>query len=129
MQFVKQSLELPVRNNDIHTSEGTPCRRHSELLPQNFRGIFAGSSGCGKTNALLSLIESENELSFENIYIYSKTLDQDKYKYLIEVLRTIKDLGVFTFITLQQNIIDPSQMRKNSLVVFDDIITDSQLNK
>lgn len=54
----------------------------------------------GKTNVLLSLIADKNGLEFENIYLYCKTLDQDKYKYLAEVLKPIKDLGFYTFTLL-----------------------------
>lgn len=129
MRFVKQSLAISVCNNDskICTS-GAMSKRHSDLLPNNVRCIIAGPSGCGKTNVLLSLIESENGLKFENIYIYCKTLDQDKYKYLDKVLSTIKDIGFYTF-SSSENVLDSSQMKKNSLVVFDDVINDSGINR
>lgn len=129
MRFVKHSLEIPVRNNDSRTcANNTTTKRHSELLPNNVRCIIAGPSGCGKTNVLLSLIESKNGLKFENIYIYCKTLDQDKYKYLSEILRPIKGVGFYTF-NSSEKILDPSEMKKNSLIVFDDVINDSQINK
>lgn len=129
MRFVKQTLEIPVRNNDNHTcADGSTPKRHSELLPNNVRCIIAGPSGCGKTNVLLSLIESENGLKFENVYIYCKTLDQDKYKYLAEILSAIKDIGFYAF-SSSQNVLSTSQMKKNSLVVFDDVINDSSINR
>lgn len=88
----------------------------------------SGRSGCGKTNVLISLIESEHALKFENLYLYSKTLDQNKYKYLCEMLRSIKEIGCYTFST-SQNIIEPNQMKKNSLIVFDDVINDRGINR
>lgn len=129
MRFDKQRLEIPVRNNDKHagTSASMP-KRHSDLLPNNVRCIIAGPSGCGKTNVLLTLIENANGLKFENIYIYCKTLDQDKYKYLSDILWSIKDIGFYTF-TSSENVLEPSQMKKNSLVVFDDVINDSGINR
>lgn len=129
MRFVKQKLEIPVRNMDRHTqiSDSTP-KRHSNLLPNYCRIIICGPSNSGKTNVLLSLIENVNGLKFENIYIYSKTLEQEKYKYLHEILKPIKGIGFFTF-SSSDNVIDASQMRKNSLVVFDDVINDSGINK
>lgn len=134
MRFVKQTLEIPVRNSDERTcangsnGSGKMSKRHSNLLPNNVRCIIAGPSGCGKTNVLLSLIESENGLKFENIYIYCKTLDQDKYKYLGEMLRPIKGIGFYTF-SSSENVLDPNQMKKNSLVIFDDVINDSGINR
>lgn len=129
MQFVKQSIEIPVRNNDDKTcaSENQP-KRHSDLFPNNVRCIIAGPSGCGKTNVLLSLILNENGLKFENLYLYCKTLDQEKYKYLSEVVRPINGVGFYTF-TSSQNVLDPSQMKKNSLIVFDDVINDNAINR
>ncbi|KAJ8874478.1 hypothetical protein PR048_025338 [Dryococelus australis] len=41
--------------------------------------IIAGPSGCGKTCVLLSLLEEENGLRFNTVYIYSKSLQQQKY--------------------------------------------------
>lgn len=129
MRFVKQKLEIPIRNSDIHTctSDNAP-KRHSELLPNNVRCIISGPSACGKTNVLLSLIESKNGLKFENLYLYCKTLDQDKYKYLNEILRPIQDIGFYTFDS-SEDVLDPSQMKKNSLIVFDDVINDSGINR
>lgn len=130
MRFVKQRIEIPVRNNDMRTctSSNTIPKRHSELLPNNVRCIIAGPSGCGKTNVLLSLIESANGLKFENIYIYCKTLDQDKYKYLSEILQPIKGVGFYTFAS-SEKVLDTSQMKKNSLIIFDDVINDSAINR
>lgn len=44
------------------------------------------------------------------------------------MLRSIKEIGCYTF-TGSDNIIEPNQMKKNSLVVFDDVINDRGINK
>lgn len=129
MRFAKQQIDIPVGNSDEHTSSKSMNRkRHSELLPNNLRCIIAGPSGCGKTNILISLIESEHGVKFENIYLYSRTLEQEKYKYLCQLLQPIKEIGCYTF-TSSDKIIEPNQMEKNSLIVFDDVINDSVINK
>lgn len=132
MQFDKQSIDIPVVNADERTSKNvsmTKTLRHSELLPNNVRCIIAGPSGCGKTNVLISLIESEHGLKFENVYLYSKTLNQNKYKYLCERnMRGIKEIGCYTF-SASHNVIDVNEMKKNSLIVFDDVINDHGINK
>lgn len=77
MRFVKQSIDIPVHNVDTSVSSSSDelhLRKHSALLPNTMRCIIAGPSNCGKTNLLISLIESENGLKFENIYIYSNLL-------------------------------------------------------
>lgn len=129
MQFTKQAIDIPVGNADEHTYENaTKLKRHSDLLPNNVRCIIAGPSGCGKTNVLISLIESEHGLKFENLYLYSKTLDQNKYQYLCEMLHSIKEIGCYTF-SASDVIIEPNQMEKNSLIVFDDVINDRGINR
>lgn len=129
MRFVKQAINIPIRNIDERTCKNaTKTIRHSALLPNNVRCIIAGPSGCGKTNVLISLIESEHGMKFENLYLYSKTLDQDKYKYLCELLQSIKEIGCYTF-SGSENAIEPNLMKKNSLIVFDDVINDREINK
>jgi len=54
---------------------------------------------CGKTNVLISLLESPQGVRFENMYIYSKSLQQPKYRYLKNLknlLAPIEEIGYFT---------------------------------
>lgn len=129
MRFVKQKIKIPVLNNDYNNRAiDKVAKRHNELLPNIMRCIISGPSSCGKTNVLLSLIESKNGLKFENIYIYCKTLDQEKYRYLSEILRPIKGIGFYTF-NSSENVLDPNHIKKNSLVIFDDVINDTGINR
>ena len=43
--------------------------------------LIIGSSGTGKTNALLNLINNQQDI--DKIYLYTKDPYEDKYKYLI----------------------------------------------
>ncbi|KYN29961.1 hypothetical protein ALC57_00577 [Trachymyrmex cornetzi] len=61
---------------------GAEKRKHGEMLPNTIRAIICGPSNCGKTNVLISLLESPNGVRFENVYVYSKSLQQPKYQYL-----------------------------------------------
>lgn len=122
MRFVKQRINIPVRNVDI-TPQDKKTKKHSELLPNSIRCIIAGPSNCGKTNLLISLLESEHGLKFENIYIYSKTLDQEKYEYLRKMLTGIKELGFHAF-SSSDKVIPPNEAKKNSIIIFDDVICD-----
>lgn len=131
MRFEKQPIEISVENNDLKTNannEKTVEKRHGSLLPSSIKMIITGGSGTGKTNSLLCLIKSENGIRFENIYIYSKTMEQDKYKYLEELIKPIKDIGFYKFDS-SETILKPSEIKKNSLVIFDDIVTNSEINK
>lgn len=128
MQFVKQRLSIPVRNVDDSIrgeKKNKKIIHHSPLLPNTIRSIICGRSNCGKTNALISLIENPNGLRFQNVYIYSRTLDQDKYKYLERLLTSIKGVGFYKFSSCEQ-VIQPEKAKRNSIFIFDDVVCDKQ---
>lgn len=76
---------------------------------------------------MISLIESENGIKFENLYLYSKTLEQDKYRYLRKILMPIKGVGFHTF-TSSEDVIAPHEAKRNSVFIFDDVICDKSQN-
>lgn len=127
MKFKKQSVKLPVINLDRLVGENITKRlkRHGSLLPDSIRGLFCGPSGCGKTNALISLITHANGLKFENIYVYSKSLNQPKYVFLEELLKPIKGIEYFKFHDREQ-VISPEHANPNSIMIFDDIACEKQ---
>ena len=124
------SLSLTIENLDSlccdqEDKEEDKYYRHGKLLPRTVRAIVAGPSGCGKTNLLLSLLFGENGLRFENIYIFSKTLYQPKYKFLNNVIKKIPEIEIFNY-TSNDEIIDPENAKVNSIFIFDDIVCDKQ---
>lgn len=122
MRFSKQSIDIPVSNGTAwDPAIKSETRRHSPLLPNTIRCIIAGPSNCGKTNLLVNLIISENGLKFENVYVYSKTLWQSKYKYLRELLGAIPEIGYFEF-SSSDELIEPTEAKANSIIIFDDVI-------
>ena len=48
-----------------------------------YRTLVTGPSGIGKTNALLNLIQQDNNI-IDKIYLYTKDLEEPKYQLLIE---------------------------------------------
>ena len=61
-------------------------KKHNEKWPyitdHPYRIIIIGGSGSEKTNALLNLINQQNDV--DNIYLYGKDLDKPKYEFLIK---------------------------------------------
>ena len=100
-------------------------RKHGNMLPITIRGIVCGPSNCGKTNVLISLIESPHGVRFENLYVYSKSLQQPKYEYLENLLTPIDGIGYFTF-SNNSDVIPPSKALPNSIFIFDDVTCDKQ---
>lgn len=118
---------LPILNLDGDQS-GSKVQRHGCNLPETVRAIICGPSGCGKTNALLSLIYHPNGVSFENVYLYSKSLYQPKYRQLEEVLNRVGYGVQYHPYSDNEAVIDPSEALENSLMIFDDVACEKQNN-
>ncbi|KYN36137.1 hypothetical protein ALC56_09512 [Trachymyrmex septentrionalis] len=61
MKFVLQPLTIRVTNCDAKSrmmEDSAEKRKHGGMLPSTIRAIICGSSNCGKTNVLISLLES-----------------------------------------------------------------------
>ena len=103
-----------------------------------YRILIIGSSGSGKTNALLNLINNQPDI--DKIYLYAKDPYEKKYQYLINKREEV-GLDHFnnpkTFIEysndmrdVYKNIEDYNLGRERKiLIVFDDMIADMINNK
>lgn len=94
---------------------------HAELFPNTVRSLVLWSSGCGKTKLIYFLLISENGFRFENIYIYSKTLEQPKYTLLKRIIDGIDGINIFTFLE-NDKVIAPEKVLPNSIFIMDDDI-------
>ena len=100
--------------------------------------MITGGSGSGKTNALLNLINEQNDI--DKIYLYARDLSEPKYEYLIKKredagIKHLNNPNAFiecsnTMDDVYENIdyYNPSSKR-NILIVFDDMIADIMTNK
>ncbi len=127
MDFKQTGIKLPVANFDSIVEKEERKKRHGDLLPSSIRAIITGPSGYGKTNSLLTLLTHPNGLRFENVYVYSKSLNQPKYQFLKELLEPIDGIQYFTF-SENEEVIAPENTLPNSIMVFDDISCEKQNN-
>lgn len=129
MRFKQQKAKLPVMNFDALAQRNVKGRgkRHGDLLPNSVRAVICGPSNCGKTNALLALITHPNGLRFENVYVYSKSLNQPKYQFLRRLLESTKSIGYFVF-NEHEEVIKPEDAHPNSIMIFDDVACEKQDN-
>ena len=128
MELKRQSIKLPVNNFDALTRNSNcseRLKRHGRLLPESIRAVFCGPSNCGKTNALLSLLTHPNGLRFDNVYLYSKSLNQPKYKFLEKVIGPIQGVQYLPF-SEHSLVISPDEACGNSIMIFDDISCEKQ---
>jgi len=128
LKLIPQAEKLPITEiyDDMNLiSEKEKQKKHGNLLPSSIRALFCGSSSCGKTNALMNLIYNPNGLSFENIYVYSKSLYQPKYRQLEQIVRMVPEIGYFPF-SDNEAVIPPEEAKENSLFIFDDVACEKQ---
>lgn len=119
MRLVKQMFSIPVENFDEYIGSGMSNKsKHGPLLPDSIRCIISGPSNSGKTNALFNLICDKNALMFENVYVFSKSLYQPKYKFLAKAMP--KEVGYYAYDD-NSSVIHPSTAKPNSIMIFDDI--------
>ena len=115
---------------------------HNEKWPyipdHPYRIIIIGGSGSGKTNALINLINEQNDI--DKMYLHAKDLSEPKYGYLI---KKREDVGIKhlnnpntyiecsnTMDDVYENIDDyNSGRRRKNVIVFDDMIADIMNNK
>jgi len=129
MQLIEQEKKLPITEVCLSGNSNKPeFRRHGDLLPQHVRLLCAGPSNCGKTCALLSLIYHKEGLSFENVYIFSKSLYQPKYEELEVVLKNIPEIGVFKYSSVE-SVPSLDEVKPNSIMIFDNIASEPGKNK
>lgn len=105
--------------------ESEDVRRHGPLFPKSIRAIICGPSGSGKTNILFSLLSEPNGLKFANVYVYSKSLYQPKYQLLEKAMALVPGMKYYSF-RENDDVIDPSEARENSIFIFDDVACDKQ---
>ena len=103
-----------------------------------YRILIIGGSGTGKTNALLNLINNQQDI--DKIYLYAKDPYEDKYQYLINKresvgLKHFNDPKAFVEYSNDMqdvykniNYYNPNKENK-ILIVFDDMIADMINNK
>ena len=126
MRIIKHTSQLPIENFDSFVGKGMSTeKRHGTLLPNTIRCIICGPSNCGKTNVLFNLLFDTNGLRFRNLYVFSKSLYQPKYKFLAKTMP--KEVGYFAFDENSQ-VPPPSDAKSNSIMIFDDIACEKHDN-
>ena len=122
---------------NLHSITNEKNKEHNEKWPyipdHSYRILIIGGSGSGKTNALLNLINEQNDI--DKIYLYARDLSEPKYEYLIKKredagIKHLNNPKAFvecsnTMDDVYENINDYNPIRKRKkVIIFDDIIAD-----
>ena len=111
--------------NYVDDNKNKKFKQRFEFMPNDtFRMLICGNSGSGKTNLLLHMLLSL--LCYDEIFLYAKNLDQEKYQILIdEMNKTSKELG-FDVMTISNDKIIPIKdlgyEDNQKIIIFDDYV-------
>ena len=108
------------------------------ILDNPYRILITGGSGSGKTNALLNLINKQEDI--DKIYLCAKGHYEAKYQYLIKKCENVglehfNDLKAFIEYSNDMQDVDENIDEYNidkehkTLIIFDDMIADKIYNK
>ena len=121
------------KNNKEHN------KKWPYILNHPYRVLIIGGSGSGETNALINLINEQNDI--DKIHLYARDLNVPKYEYLIKkrenvgIIKHLNNANAFiecsnTMHDVYENINDYNLKRRRKIViVFDDMVADIMTNK
>lgn len=124
MQFIKQSVTLPIKQIDKNVCDEN-YYKHCKLLPNSTRCIICGPSASGKTNLLMNILLHPNGLKFCNVYIFSKSFFQPKYKYLEQIICKVPQIKLYKF-NSNEDMPEAAEVQNNSVIIFDDVMCEPQ---
>ncbi|KAJ8873738.1 hypothetical protein PR048_024572 [Dryococelus australis] len=81
---------------------------------------------CNLISECICWRNSMNDLWFENVYLYSESLQQPKYQHLAQILWAVDGLGYFPC-TDNETVVSQSLALPNSIFIFDDEACEKQL--
>ena len=116
---------MKIPNYDSASNNDSNFRRLLPYMPSDtFRMLICGPSGCGKTNVLMHMLYNPLLYS-DKIYLFSKNLEQPKYRQLLETFRPIsKKVGYDVIEESNGDVVpleslDPDNQK---IVIFDDYV-------
>ena len=121
---------MKIPNYDSNTKNESNQYELSNFFGEISRTLLVGPSGGGKTN-LLFFILTEPLIYYDEIVIYTKTPEQDKYQSLEKIYKKVmKDGGIkHPFWSIRSGDVEPVDNLdkiKRKLIIFDDYILEKK---
>ena len=118
-------MEIP--NYDFNEDENTNFKQLYKYMPKsNFRMLICGNSGSGKTNLLYHIL-MKPLVYYDQIHLYGKNLEQEKYRHMIETMNDISSQVGYDIMHCNNDDIKPVnglESDAQKIVIFDDFICD-----
>ena len=123
--------KLIIPNCDVECDENSNFTQLYPFMPDRcFRMLICAPSGSGKTNLLFYMI-TEPLLFFDQIYLYSKYLQQNKYQYLLKKFEPLSKKYGYNIIEASNGDIiplDDMDDGNQKLIIFDDYLCSGNKN-
>ena len=121
-------MEIP--NHDSKDNENNDFKQLYQYMPPNtIWMLICGNSGCGKTNMLYHML-MQPLLYYDQLHLYAKNLEQDKYQKIIEKLTDIGNQVGYDVISYSNDEITPIdyllENEAQKIVIFDDYICEKK---
>ena len=117
---------MKIPNYEPKSKSDSPYKQLLPYMPSDtFRMLICGPSGCGKTNVLMHMLY--DLLLYDKIYLFSKNLEQAKYRDVLETFRPISEEVGYNVIEESNDEIIPLQSLNNDnqkIVIFDDFLSE-----
>ena len=122
---LRQMDSFPIKNYDrVVESQSVSddnISKNGPFLPNNVRAIVCGPSGKGKSNFTLNMILDEKSLKFCRLIMCSKSLNQDKYSFLDQVLAGVPEIEYLKCANREEFPQINEESENHTLVIFDDV--------
>ena len=118
-------MEIP--NYDTNTKNKKFKQLYSFMPKDTFRMLICGNSGSGKTNLLYHML-IEPLFYYDEIHLYAKNLEQEKYQYLMNEMEKLSRRSSYDYDTMTVsndkiipiNNLDYEDNQK--IIIFDDYV-------
>ena len=116
-------MEIP--NYDVDIKNKKFKQHYSFMLNDTFRMLICGNSGSGKTNLLYHML-IEPLLYYDEIHLYAKNHEQEKYQNLMNKMNEISREAGYDIMTVSNDKIIPindlDYEDNQKLVIFEDYV-------
>ena len=118
---------MEISNYDTNT-KNKKFKQYYDFMPSDtFRMLICGSSGCGKTNTLFHML-IKPLLYYDEIHLYAKNLEQEKYQNLINEMDKLSRRSSYDYdiMTVSNDKIIPTNNLpyedNQKIIIFDDYV-------
>ena len=132
-QIIQHSSIIEIPNYDFNEDKYTNFEQHYPYMPKStFRMVICGNSGSGKTNLLYHIL-MKTLVYYDQIHLYGKNREQEKYRHMIKELNDFSNEVGYDIIsysndkmTLVTKRIDPDSQ---TIVISDNFVCEKKIKK